>query len=97
MVHGLGSKEAENLLGGAGYQLNLVVLPTPCQVHRSSQLLGKDLCGIKGHLIPHHEIGRPGQLMSQGRVGHHKVGLGRFLVVVSPGRFIVAASQFSGL
>jgi len=97
MVHGLGSKEAENLLGGAGYQSGLVVTPTPSQVHRSSQLLGKDLGGIKRHLVPHHEIGRPGQLMSQSCVGHHEVGLGRFLVVVSPGRFIVAASQFSGL
>jgi hypothetical protein len=96
MVHGLGSKEAENLLGGADGQSGLVVLPTPGQVHRSSQLLGKGLSGIKWDLVPHHVIGRPGQLMRQSGMGRHEVGLGRFLIVVSPGRFIVAASQFSG-
>jgi hypothetical protein len=76
MVHGQGSKEAENLLGGADDQSILVVLPTPCRAHRSSQLLAKDLGRIEGYLIPHHEIGRPGQLMGQGRMSRHEVGLG---------------------
>ncbi len=93
MVHGLGSKEAENLLGEAGYQSGLVVRPTPCQAHRSSQLLGEDLTRIKGQLIPHHEIGRPGQLMRQGSMGRHEVGLGCFFIVVSPDLGIETASQ----
>lgn len=76
MVHGQGSKEAENLLGGADDQSSLVVIPTPYQVHRSSQLLSKDPLRIKGYLIPHDEIGCPGQLMGQGGMSGHEVGLG---------------------
>jgi hypothetical protein len=41
VAHGTGSKDSDNsiVLGGADYQSDLVVLPHPMQVHRSSHLV----------------------------------------------------------
>ena len=47
MAHGTGSKDADNVIkDGTDYQSGLMVLPTPCQVHRPSQLQAKHFSGM---------------------------------------------------
>ena len=85
MAHGMGSEDTLNLCGWNGFQSELVVLPTPFQVHRSSQPLCKELLGIKRHAISHDEVGSPGQLMGEGAVGDHEVGSCCFPLVIGSG------------
>ena len=61
MAHDMGSKEIRKpLMGGTASQSSLVVLPTPLQVHRSTQLLCKELVWIEGHTILHDIVRCPG-------------------------------------
>lgn len=73
-----------------------MVLSTPCQVHPTGQLLGKDLGGIKEDLTPHHSISRQGRLMYQSSVSGHEVDLGRLLPVRNPVLLFVPAKKLRG-
>jgi hypothetical protein len=86
-----------NFLGGTGFQSDLMVIPTPTLVHRSSQLLCKKLLRIKSYAIFHHVVGRPGQFVRQGSLGHHELSLRCFSIVIGPRIRIIASRKFCSL
>jgi len=80
---------------GTGYQSDLVVFPTPFLVHRSSQLLCKELLVIERYLIPHDIIGCPIQLVGQGTVSDHEIRFCLLTIIISSGIWIITPGEFS--
>jgi hypothetical protein len=98
VAHDMGSKDAcEPVVGGTAFQSNLVVIPTPCVVHRSSHLLYKKLAMIKGNTIAHDIVCRPSQFMGQGIVGNHEISFSRLSIIVRSRIRVVAPGTLSGL
>jgi hypothetical protein len=78
-----------NFMGGTAFQSNLMVIPTPSLVHRSSQLLCKKLLRIKSYAILHHVVSRPGQFVSQSSMGYHILSLRCLSIVKGPRVWII--------
>ncbi len=99
VAHGTGSKDADNgmKLGGTDYQSNLVVLPTPCQVHRPSQPSSKALLRHERDSVPHYVEGCPRQLVRERVVGYRDVRLLHLAIIKCPGLSIIASGDLSSL
>jgi hypothetical protein len=98
MAHGMGSKVPEtDFLGGTVFQSDLVVIPTPLLVHRSSQPLCKKLLRIKSYAILHYMVCRTGQFVSQGSMSYHKLALRRLSIIIRPRVRIVTPCQLGSL
>ena len=82
------------ITGWDGCQSNLMVLPTPFLVHRSSQFLSKEFLWIKLHLVSHHIVCRPCQFVCQRTVRHHEVFLGGFTIIKCPCMLIITPGKF---
>jgi hypothetical protein len=77
--------------GQNGCQSDLVVSPTPYQVHRFGQTLTKKLVAIKFNTISHDIIRSPCQLVGQGCMSDHAIRSGRFSVKKCLGCIVITS------
>jgi len=97
MARGMGGEDTLNPCGWNGFQSELVVVPTPFQLHRSSQPLCKEFLRIKRHPISHDVVGSPGQFMGESAVGDHEVGSCCFPLVIGSGIRVITPGKFGSL